>query len=270
MSEQLRTRLFEALDAIELVDPHTHINAHAPASTTLADILGYHYYTELAHSAGMPRADRGARPGAQGKGGPPDRVPGHDRKHDPIELARRDGAGVFWFCRRGDHAGQLGSPLRSLGRRDAKPRLGTAGAQAKQAQRGVSHQRFRRSADRLRHVALHSLPADRRPRLPPGQRIRPPATGQGRRHERRRRPQPAHRDRQAVRALRGPRRPGVCHFAASRFRAGGASSRPPPKRLLPTSIAAAPRPTRPTSATRDCSCFGPWPNTVPSSSSPST
>ena len=59
MSEQLRTRLFEALDAIELVDPHTHINAHAPASTTLADILGYHYYTELAHSAGMPR--RGSR-----------------------------------------------------------------------------------------------------------------------------------------------------------------------------------------------------------------
>jgi glucuronate isomerase len=56
MSDQLRTRLFEALDAITLVDPHTHINAHAPASTTLADILGYHYYTELAHSAGMPRA----------------------------------------------------------------------------------------------------------------------------------------------------------------------------------------------------------------------
>ncbi|REK11579.1 MAG: amidohydrolase [Planctomycetota bacterium] len=56
MSEQLRARLFEALDQIVLVDPHTHINAHAPASTTLADIMGYHYYTELAHSAGMPIA----------------------------------------------------------------------------------------------------------------------------------------------------------------------------------------------------------------------
>ncbi|MGD9724242.1 MAG: amidohydrolase [Pirellulales bacterium] len=56
MSAQLRARLFEALDAIVLVDPHTHINALAPASTTLADILGYHYYTELAHSAGMPKA----------------------------------------------------------------------------------------------------------------------------------------------------------------------------------------------------------------------
>ena len=56
MSDLLRTRLFEALDAIVLVDPHTHINALNPASNTLADILGYHYYTELAHSAGMPKS----------------------------------------------------------------------------------------------------------------------------------------------------------------------------------------------------------------------
>ncbi len=56
MSLELRKRIFDALDALVLVDPHTHINPHAPASTTLADILGYHYYTELAHSAGMPRA----------------------------------------------------------------------------------------------------------------------------------------------------------------------------------------------------------------------
>jgi glucuronate isomerase len=55
MSDALRTRLFDALDALVIVDPHTHINPHAPASTTLVDILGYHYYTELAHSAGMPR-----------------------------------------------------------------------------------------------------------------------------------------------------------------------------------------------------------------------
>jgi glucuronate isomerase len=55
MSQQLRQRLFEQLDAIVLIDPHTHINALDPASHTLADILGYHYYTELAHSAGMPK-----------------------------------------------------------------------------------------------------------------------------------------------------------------------------------------------------------------------
>ncbi|MGC1274577.1 MAG: glucuronate isomerase [Planctomycetaceae bacterium] len=55
MSDQARQRLFEALDDLVLVDPHTHVNPHSPASETLADILGYHYYTELAHSAGMPR-----------------------------------------------------------------------------------------------------------------------------------------------------------------------------------------------------------------------
>ena len=67
MSEQLRTRIFAALDAIVLVDPHTHINALQPAATTLADILGYHYYTELAHSAGMPRERiEELRPGERG------------------------------------------------------------------------------------------------------------------------------------------------------------------------------------------------------------
>ena len=55
MSKQLRERLYTALDSVVLIDPHTHINALSPASETLADILGYHYYTELAHSAGMPR-----------------------------------------------------------------------------------------------------------------------------------------------------------------------------------------------------------------------
>ncbi|HVC98156.1 MAG TPA: glucuronate isomerase, partial [Pirellulales bacterium] len=56
MSQALRARLFAEIDAIVLIDPHTHINPHAPAATTLADVLGYHYYTELAHSAGMAKA----------------------------------------------------------------------------------------------------------------------------------------------------------------------------------------------------------------------
>ena len=55
MSTALRQRLFDELESIVLIDPHTHINPHAPASKTLADIMGYHYYTELAHSAGLPR-----------------------------------------------------------------------------------------------------------------------------------------------------------------------------------------------------------------------
>src|SRR5690349_14251673 len=55
MSLALRQRLFTELDSLVLIDPHTHINPHAPASQTLADVLGYHYYTELAHSAGLHR-----------------------------------------------------------------------------------------------------------------------------------------------------------------------------------------------------------------------
>lgn len=47
--------IYEALASVRLIDPHSHINPHAPASSTLADLLGYHYYTELAHSAGMPK-----------------------------------------------------------------------------------------------------------------------------------------------------------------------------------------------------------------------
>jgi len=55
MSQQLRDSIYEQLSSLVLIDPHTHINALNPASETLADILGYHYYTELAHSAGTPK-----------------------------------------------------------------------------------------------------------------------------------------------------------------------------------------------------------------------
>jgi len=66
MSPQLEKRLFDELDQLVLIDPHTHINPHKPASETLADIMGYHYYTELAHSAGMPR-ERIEQPGISPK-----------------------------------------------------------------------------------------------------------------------------------------------------------------------------------------------------------
>ena len=54
--------LAAALDAVPLIDPHSHIDPHAAASRSLDDILGYHYYTELAHSAGMPKAALEASP----------------------------------------------------------------------------------------------------------------------------------------------------------------------------------------------------------------
>src|SRR5207253_3852621 len=55
MSQALTHRILTELNRIRLIDPHSHINPHAPAAKTLADILGYHYYTELAHAAGLAR-----------------------------------------------------------------------------------------------------------------------------------------------------------------------------------------------------------------------
>ena len=45
--------LTTALAQIAIIDPHSHIDPLSPVSKSLDDILGYHYYTELAHSAGM-------------------------------------------------------------------------------------------------------------------------------------------------------------------------------------------------------------------------
>lgn len=55
MSDQARAVILQELESLPLIDPHSHINPQAAASRTLADILGYHYYTELAHSTGLPR-----------------------------------------------------------------------------------------------------------------------------------------------------------------------------------------------------------------------
>ncbi len=52
---EVRQNIYKAFQGLEIIDPHTHINPHAPAAKTLADVLGYHYYTELAHSAGLGR-----------------------------------------------------------------------------------------------------------------------------------------------------------------------------------------------------------------------
>ncbi len=53
---ELTNRIKRALDAFPIVDPHSHIDPASPVCKTLDDILGYHYYTELAHSAGMDKA----------------------------------------------------------------------------------------------------------------------------------------------------------------------------------------------------------------------
>ena len=55
MAGSLVSEILVPLEQLRLIDPHSHINPHSAASQTLADILGYHYYTELAHSAGLPK-----------------------------------------------------------------------------------------------------------------------------------------------------------------------------------------------------------------------
>ena len=41
MSASLAKTLLAELERIVLIDPHTHINPHAAASKTLADIMGF-------------------------------------------------------------------------------------------------------------------------------------------------------------------------------------------------------------------------------------
>jgi len=66
----LSERLFREILRIPLIDPHSHIDPRSPASKSIEDLLGYHYYTELAHSAGMDRRvlDSGVDPRDRVKG----------------------------------------------------------------------------------------------------------------------------------------------------------------------------------------------------------
>lgn len=46
--------LFDEMARWPIYDPHSHIDPRRPAARNFDEVLGYHYYTELAHSAGMP------------------------------------------------------------------------------------------------------------------------------------------------------------------------------------------------------------------------
>src|SRR5689334_8507146 len=56
LHDKLVYDLFSQIRQIPLIDPHSHIDPHKPTARSLDDILGYHYYTELAHSVGMDKA----------------------------------------------------------------------------------------------------------------------------------------------------------------------------------------------------------------------
>jgi glucuronate isomerase len=50
----LETQLLDEILRIQAIDCHSHVPAEGPHARSLGDLLGYHYYTELLHSAGMP------------------------------------------------------------------------------------------------------------------------------------------------------------------------------------------------------------------------
>jgi len=51
MNTELVTTLFRELRKLPICDPHTHVPWNKPCATHLGDLLGYHYYTELANSS---------------------------------------------------------------------------------------------------------------------------------------------------------------------------------------------------------------------------
>jgi glucuronate isomerase len=55
-NDRLAEDLYTDICHIPLVDCHSHIDPLQPTAQDLADILGYHYLTELAHSTGMEKA----------------------------------------------------------------------------------------------------------------------------------------------------------------------------------------------------------------------
>lgn len=54
--DRLARDLEREIRTIPIIDPHSHIDPLKATARNLDDILGYHYYTELAHSAGMEQA----------------------------------------------------------------------------------------------------------------------------------------------------------------------------------------------------------------------
>jgi len=55
VSAALERRLLREIMTIPVIDVHSHVPADAPFARSLRDLLGYHYFTELAYSAGMDK-----------------------------------------------------------------------------------------------------------------------------------------------------------------------------------------------------------------------
>jgi glucuronate isomerase len=65
LQDRLAQVLYSEICQIPIIDPHSHIDPRKPAARSLDEILGYHYYTELAHSVGMEEWPLGPEATAQ-------------------------------------------------------------------------------------------------------------------------------------------------------------------------------------------------------------
>ena len=145
-ADALTIDLYQAISEIPLIDPHSHIDPHRPTSRTLDDILGYHYYTELAHSAGMSQQLLAKD------------VPPRERVRAILGyMDRFDNTAQFsWFVQiardflgfQGDRvtAGDCDQLWDAAERIFAQPDWEAQVLRKIECRKGVSHQRFRRSA----------------------------------------------------------------------------------------------------------------------------
>ena len=187
LNDRLAEYLYTEICHIPLIDPHSHIDPHRPTARTLDDILGYHYYTELAHSVGMDKA--AARPGRRAAR-PRARDPlshGAVRQHGAVHVVPGNRPHLPGFSGRPRHAGRLRTgcatrPSELMAQPDWEQRV----LHRSNIEKVFLDQRFRRSARGLRHAALCPLPADRRSGVSPGQAGGAAAAGEGDRHRGRR------------------------------------------------------------------------------------
>ena len=139
-----------------IFDPHSHIDPHRPAARNLDEVLGYHYYTELAHSAGMPaarvapscapRPAPATSPNTSTRSITPSSIPGCWRSPGPSTVSRTTGSRPRRSSELYDRA-EHGRDGAGLGPRGLEP----------DAARGrLPDQRLRRPARGLGHRASTS------------------------------------------------------------------------------------------------------------------
>ncbi len=146
--DQLTHDLYAEIVKVPLIDPHSHIDPHRPTARSLDEILGYHYYTELAHSAGMDKAllaDAAPRERVRALLAHLDRIDNTVQYGWFLEIART------FLGFQGDRltAADADALWDAAERIFAQPDWEAQVLRALQPGKGLPHQRLRRSADGL-------------------------------------------------------------------------------------------------------------------------